>query len=56
MVLEGEYKAWFYDSGECHLFNIEQDPWERFDLAQECPDIVAQLKRRFVPGTKLTAS
>lgn len=56
MVLEGGYKAWFYDSGECHLFNIEQDPWERFDLAQECPDIVAQLKRRFVPGTKLTAS
>jgi arylsulfatase len=46
MVMECEYKAWFYDGSEPKLFNIKQDPWEMEDVAGKCPEIVEKMKER----------
>ena len=46
MVMEGKYKAWFYDGSEPQLFNIEQDPWELEDIAGKYPEIVEKMKER----------
>ena len=57
-VRKGEYKAHFtthdgYSKAEAQkhnpplLFNLHEDPSERFDIASEHPDIVADLTKKF---------
>ncbi len=44
-VRDGDLKLiWFYDRGAAELYDVEQDPGERDDLAERRPDEVARLR------------
>jgi len=48
MVMEGSYKAMFFDGEKPQLYDCENDPWEMKDIADEHPEIVNRLESRLV--------
>jgi len=46
-IREGNYKLFErYEDGRVHLYDLEKDPGERNDLAEENPDLVKEMRSR----------
>ena len=50
VVMKGNYKL-YYSEGQYELYDIEDDPYEKYNLAKQLPDITKRLCKVFVDTT-----